>query len=348
MGAALLYGALPATATEAERTVEGAHLALLLPLRSAAFGRLADALRAGFVTAATLDRSTPPSIVVHADSDDPAEIAHNYRAAVEQGARLIVGPLTRNGVNFLLRELRPGVPVLALNAPDDDGPWPDGFYAFSLQAEQEARQVARMAFSEGRRAALVISDAAALSQRIHKAFVDEFVRHGGRASSELLYRGSAADLAALREASVAGSADTVFLALDAVQARVVRAYLTGRAQVFATSQVFDGQPGGLRDTELNGVRFVDMPWLLQPDHPAVAAYPRADSSARGGTDFERLYAFGIDAYRIAAELMRAGSPPRDPLDGVTGLVYLAGRRFLREPTAAEFAEGVPVPLASRR
>ena len=51
--------------------------------------------------------------------------------------------------------------------------------------------------------------------------------------------------------------------------------------------------------DLADVRFVDMPWLLQPDHPAVMVYPRPDCAR--ADDLERFYALGIDAFRVAQE-----------------------------------------------
>jgi outer membrane PBP1 activator LpoA protein len=114
--------------------------------------------------------------------------------------------------------------------------------------------------------------------------------------------------------------------------------------LYATSQVNAGG-GPLAANELNGVRFVDMPWLLQPDHPAVMVYPRAQ--LRDSVELERLYALGIDAYRIGLELLNGNGNPM--LDGVTGQVRLANdQQFERELTAAQFINGKPVVQEVRR
>ena len=48
----------------------------------------------------------------------------------------------------------------------------------------------------------------------------------------------------------------------------------------------------------NGIRFVDMPWILQSDHPAVMIYARGESIAPGSDyDLEKLQ----DAQRRIAE-----------------------------------------------
>jgi hypothetical protein len=89
--------------------------------------------------------------------------------------------------------------------------------------------------------------------------------------------------------------------------RLVRARVRS-SLIFGTSQLNIGNPtspgcGAAHD--LDGVRFVDMPWLLQPDHPAVMVYPQPAQPMP--TELARLYAFGIDAYRIAQAWMNGES-----------------------------------------
>jgi hypothetical protein len=205
-----------------------------------------------------------------------------------------------------------------------------------------------MAYEDGRRSALTLSDEQPLARRIHRAFTDEFTRLGGKIPAQFVYRTTTSDLMAVRDAANSGQFDAAFLAVDGVRARLVRGYLEGPGQVYATSQVLEGPPDRLRDSELNGIRFVGMPWLLQPDHPAVMLYARSPNSTPAATDFERLYAFGIDAYRIAADLLRGREIANTPLDGVTGRITLGrDRHFVRELVPAQFLDGRAVPLASR-
>ena len=76
----------------------------------------------------------------------------------------------------------------------------------------------------------------------------------------------------------------------------MRPYINSAIPVYATSQVFSGNTNTLTNYDLADVRFVDMPWMLQPDHPAVMIYPRVVPAVT--PDLERLYALGIDAYRL--------------------------------------------------
>lgn len=344
--ATLLYGTRIGSAADTPGP-QRPRIGLLLPLSSPAYNRAADSVRHGFLAAAQLDPGEKFDIAVYSTTDEPASIASGYDQAVAESARIVVGPLTRNGVSNIVLRSKPGIRLLVLNVPDQETELPEDVYSFSLQLETEARQIARMAHEDGRRSALVVSDTALIARRIHRAFIDEFIRLGGRITAEFTYRSTTADLLALRDAATSGQSDMAFLATDGTRARLVRGYLDGPLNVYATSQVLEGAPDRLRDVDLNGIRFVAMPWLLQADHPAVMAYSRSPNALPAATDFERLYAFGIDAYRIAADLARSGETSKAALDGVTGRISLGkDRQFVRELTAAQFIDGRAAVIAS--
>jgi outer membrane PBP1 activator LpoA protein len=341
---ALLYGgATPFATGAAPAAAREPHIALLLPLASASFARHADAVRQGFLAAARGAAKDIPPIRVYPVNEDTVNVLTIYEQAIEQGAQLVVGPLTRNGVAALAASSLVSVPTLALNTTDARASAPARLYLFGLGLEQEARQVARLARDDGRRNAFVLGDATPVSKRMRQAFVAEFAKGGGITVADLNFGADQDSLTKLRQTVDLGVADMLFIAVDAARARTARPYFGNSLALYATSQVnAGGDP--LAANELNGVRFVDMPWLLQPDHPAVMVYPRAQLD---GAEFERLYALGIDAYRLSLELLKGA---RDPvLDGVTGQIQLArDQQFIRELTVAQFINGKPVVQEPRR
>jgi hypothetical protein len=130
----------------------------------------------------------------------------------------------------------------------------------------------------------------------------------------------------------------------------LRAILGDAMPLYGTSQlnpiVAQDRKDGDRIEELNGAKLLDIPWQVQPDHPAVMTYPRpvADADQKRSADMERLYALGIDAFRIAREL--AGHHGSFQLDGVTGILkvrYDNGHpQFDRTELPAEYRDGVVV------
>ena len=311
------------------------HIALLLPLASPAFAKHAEAVRSGFLAAAKVDGGKALPVRTYAVGDDPQQAVETYIKALGAGARAVVGPLTRNGVTAVAESAAVLVPTLALNAPEGRGASEPEIYTLNLQAEAEARQVAQLAYQEGYRRALTVNGDTPLLKRIHQAFVEEFRSLGGTLVSEQVFSNNPDVLGRMKQATTSATPDMAFLALDVTRARIARAYL-GAIAIYATSQVYPGNAGPLAGFDLAGVRFLDMPWLLQPDHAAVMAYPRPDY--REVIELERFYALGIDAFRVVQALLAGRADAA--LDGVTGRLTLGrDRNFTRGLTAAQFSDG---------
>ena len=316
---------------------QGPHIAVLLPLQSPTLGRLADAVRRGVLEAHRVHSGSGLPVVIIASGEDPYEITQAYERAVQQGARFVIGPLTRSAVSVVASSNLATVPTLALNAPESDAPLPYNLYLFGMQVESEARQLARLAAQQGRRRALVVSSDSALSKRLAEAFKAEWVQRGNQIEEEFQYTTDLASLSKLRDALTVGKADMVFLALDGKRAKLIRSYLGLSMPIYATSLVHTSD-APLANYELSGVYFVDMPWLLTPDHPAVLSYERPDP-AQANIEYQRFYAVGIDAYRIAQSLLRPDAEFQ-PLDGVTGLITMDHERHLsRDAVPAQFVQG---------
>ena len=309
------------------------HIALLLPLKSTVFGSAAEAVRQGFQAAAELEIQLPGGLPVRVYScfDEGKDIAALYRQAIASGARAVVGPLTRSGAGVLAAERDIPVPTLALNVVE--GTPASQLYFFGMAAEAEARQAAQLARQQGLHLAIVIAAREQLAKRLQFAFEEEWQRSGGVILHEIEFDNNPAVLVNI--ADLPGTA--VFLAADAEKARLIRPYLSNKLPIYATSQIFIGNRDTLTNYDLNGIRFVDMPWLLQADHPAVMIYPRPVPPL--SADHERLYALGIDAFRLVQLLLAGKIDDALPLDGVSGHIELNGHIFQRLAVPAVFAQG---------
>ena len=346
-------------------------LSLLLPLDARAFQEPASAIQKGCEAALSLSSSGTRLDIARTNAD-PGGITAAWTAAAERGAALIIGPLTRDAVSALAAQLarsplnrvsfpgsatsstiaRPPV-TIALNAPEEAGALPLRFYTFGLLMEQEARAVARMAWADNARNAYVVQAAHALARRTSQAFAAEWQALGGRIiDSEDIApvdaAGEAASLAGRLKSRLArGEVDMVFLSADGADARRVRPYLGSTVAVYATSMVNDARQYPGANVDLLGIRFVDMPWMMQADHPAVMVYPRPEYAT---PDLQRFHALGIDACRMAEALLQGRT--RIELDGVTGRLQLdipadgSGVAIQREPLMGIYADPVARPPAS--
>jgi outer membrane PBP1 activator LpoA protein len=318
------------------------HVALILPLSSPILGRVADALRQGFLAAGEVAGANALPVRVYAAVDDGPAAVELCLKAQEEGAVLVVAGLTRDGATGLARSDCPRQPTLVLNQTQDT-PMPAKMYSISLGAEQEARQAALMAINDGWRAAIVIASPSALSRRVAEAFEREWARAAGEAR-RVVFAGRLEEAPAVKEMIASLRGDMVFLALDQATTLAVRPYISGTLPIYTTSLGVDPRADNTVNVDLEGVRYVDMPWFVQPDHPAVMVYPAPGSPM--SVEQERLYALGIDAYRLSSLLLQA-RPGALALDGVTGRIGVdAERHFTRTLVPAAFDAGRAVALQS--
>ncbi len=350
-----LLAALAALSAAAQQTANPLQLretlpaiVLMLPAENTPFARAAEAVRAGFF-AAHAAAGAPMAVEVQEIDNSPANIAAAAHIAVDRGARLIVGPLTRDAVDALARAGGAPVPVLALNAPSMQGPLPASMLALSLRVEDESRSVVRSLLREPVTGAAtapplplaIVSGSGALERRAAAAFAAAVREHGRRAETLELSLNQER-LAALSQRLAAQPWRAILLALNAGEAAALRPWLPVQTTVVATSRVhlIDPAAVGLAQ-ELEGLAFVDMPWLVEPDHAAVMVYPR--TAMPYSAELERLYALGIDAYRVAAEWLKGST--RFEIDGVTGWLRVdpaLGGQVERSPVMAVFVNGKAV------
>jgi hypothetical protein len=323
----------------------------VLPGKGTVFARAAEAVRAGFLAAHAAAGSSL-AIETQETRDRPNAAVDAIADAARRGARLVVGPLTRDDVDAVVRSGGAGVAVLALSFPSTSVPLPPSILAMGVRVEDEARSIVRNLVrrplaegaDRGSRPFAIVSGAGVLERRIGAAFAAAVREHGHRAETIELapnkdpkdYR---AQMTAVGKRLAQHAWQAILLALNAGDAATLKPWLPKDASVIATSRVHlvDASTVGLVQ-DLEGIAFVDMPWLLEPDHPAVMVYPRPATPY--GAELARLYALGIDAYRVAEELLRGGQ--RFEIDGVSGWLRvdpaLAGR-VERSPALAVFRNG---------
>ncbi|QOY94517.1 penicillin-binding protein activator [Massilia sp. UMI-21] len=322
----------------------GTRIALLLPLQSDALAQPAEAVRAGFMAGYERERQGV-TVNVIPTGDSAQATLDAYARAAEQND-IVVGPLARPAVAALATSGAVTKPTVALNHPQTGDPLPRQMLVVGLSLEEEARQVADWAAAEqpaGR--ALVLTGKTAWQQRLSGAFTARWSQLGlNNAVVELPSSDGYVDgnaLAALRARLQVDPPQLVFAALDAVQLRQVRSAIGTSLPTYGTASINPGRDPAMVAPELSGVRILDLPWTVQPDNPLVASYPRWGGDT-GGFDMKRLYALGIDAYRIARELALRPNGSFE-LDGVTGRLSIdmstGAPVFRRVETGAVYRDG---------
>jgi outer membrane PBP1 activator LpoA protein len=300
---------------------------------------------------------------IYSSGEKPQDVLQAYADAAYE-CDIVVGPLSRDDVAAVAQSDRISKPTIALAQPDWSGDGeivlPQKMLMMGLSLEDEARQIANWADSGKKTSqAWIVSTDASWQRRTAAAFADEWKKRGRTQQTIELpdVEGylAASSLVQLKERIQAEKPVLVFLALDAQQAFEVRKVVGNEVPMYGTSQI-NGIPLADRQSaeptskvdEMNGVRLVDIPWQLQADDLAVMSYPPLplNQNQTRRADLERLYALGIDAYRVAREI--AMHEPKFALDGVTGALTVSFGNgmpsFKRVEQQAIYKQGNLVPL----
>ncbi|MEE4145015.1 MAG: penicillin-binding protein activator [Halieaceae bacterium] len=349
-------------------------VALILPLsgRLAAAGRaVRDGYLAGYYAAR--ESGSPPMDVMVLDQDAYGSASAAYDAALAQGASIVVGPLSKEAVAELSSRPDRTVPVLALNRLDAEeitAPGSSALVQFALAPEDEARDVARLAFGQGARTALILRPAGDWGSKVAEALIERWQELGGHIANSVTYNDREDYSDSVKEAlgipaseqraqeirDILGAklefnarrrqdVDVIFLlSSNGAEARSLKPLLAfhyaASVPVYAISSIYSGVPDP-RDRDLDGVRFVEMPWLLG----GSAGLKTAIAAGNTGSDsYTRLNALGADAYLLQSQFLRLQAGADALFRGSTGLLSMDPQlRIERDLVLVKFDDGAVEP-----
>jgi hypothetical protein len=344
------------------------RIALMLPLEGK-LRNVAEAIQNGFLHAYYAEGSDRPILDVINVSDKPEVFLAQYRKTLQTGADFIVGPLHKDLVNVLLLKDGLEVPTLTLNYADDSTRSINNLYQFGLLPEDEAAQIADYALISDQFHALTLTPDTSLGQRLQDAFTQRFEELGGQVvqssrypSSDNDYSSAIKSMLNIRDSDsrhaildrVLGEktefiprrrqdVDMVFIGGNPRQARLIKPQLkfhhASDLPVYATSSISSSTIDTDADRDLEGILYVDMPWILKSDqnedYQSVASlWPKLSQR------YAKFFAMGIDAYRMIPSLRRLMVNRDETLSLNTGSVSVDEYgRVKRELMLATYRKG---------
>ena len=350
------YGEHPAAASYAIKLLEESkrvyiqptRIALMLPF-SGRLEKVSEAIQNGFLYAYYQDPGQLADLEIINASSDPAEFNLQYEQAIQNGADFVVGPLDKNLIDLLQQRESLEIPTLTLNYGNEQDKGRLNLYQFGLLPEDEAVQIADFALAQGRHHALVLVPDTEWGLRLQRAFSKRFEFLGGHVVGSNVYPAKKNDYsAAIKnllnlttsehrksilqqvikeqvkfESRRRQDVDMIFIAANSRQARLIKPQLKfHHAQdlpVYSTSHISSSNSKPEDDRDLNEILFVDIPWMLDnsknDDYRQVSRYWPYESQR-----FSRLFALGIDAYRMIPSLRRLMINPEEQLQHHTGLL----------------------------
>jgi uncharacterized protein len=343
------------------------QIALMLPLtgKLASYGK---AIRDGFVAAMYQTRQKGGQIprLKFYDTEKSEDFVALYNQATADGAQMVVGPLEKHRVRQLF-DLTLPVPTLALNRIDDYGKPAQQLFQFGLAPQDEARQIASIAYLENHRKALVVAPKGEWGEKVTNSFSAQWQQLGGETIAASIYSGQKdysssikksllldkSESRAKRIQRLAGEhieftprrrddIDMVFLLARPAQARSIKPlfayHYAGGLPIYGTSHLYSGVASASKDRDINGVRFTDMPWVLDPPSDL---HQQIDRELPQGKQYQRMFALGVDSYQLHPRLRQLDEISSSRVYGQTGTLKLNERNEIeREMLYSQIKRGV--------
>lgn len=367
-GALKLPTELEMIATLPEQRPE--RIALTLPLSGSLSGP-GRAVREGFLAAFYEDlgnrQQQELELTIH--DTNQGGFSQVYANLLEADPDLVIGPLSKDALAELENQTRMPVPVLALNYAPFDGPVPEQLSQFGLASEDEVRQIARRLHGQEHDNALVFAPAGNWGSRMIDAFESAYEEEGAsmiravrydeeenlnrvvadgfsidksrqRANQLMRDTGSTMQYEPRRRQDI----DAIILLAAPEQARqfnpLFAFYYGGDLPVYGTSLLYHGTPDPSRDSDLDGITFTDVPWVLKSDQSLRPQLKKLFPSL--GERYDRLFALGVDSYYLASRLPVLKQVEGYRMQGRSGLLHMdANGAIRRHQMWARFRKGRP-------
>lgn len=356
------------------------QVALILPVtgRLAAYGK---AIRDGFFAAyyETLNEGGNVPQINQYDSNS-TDINTLYQQVLDSGNKLVIGPLEKENLSALVAShpSTMNVPTLALNRIDGDR-FPKGLYQFGLNPEDEAEQIADIAISKGYSRALILTPEGTWGQKVAAAFAQRWQSLNGRIVASQTFDASKNNYSQRIKSTLQidksqqrlqrlqqiigihpnyepyrrSDVDFIFLLARPNEGRAIKPLLAyhyaGDIPVYATSHIYRGSNSPSKDRDINGVRFIDIPWIFDEKS---AIRQEINTGIPSSPAYQRMYALGVDSFRLHLRLKQLRNGASARVFGETGTLTLnALGQIERELALAEIQDGIavvnPMEIASK-
>lgn len=331
--------------------IKNSHqIALLLPLSGPLSGP-GEAIKAGFMQAYH-EKNSQVDVRVY-DTNQGGALPQ-YHRAIDEGAGIVVGPLTKSDVQVVGSSFST-TPTLLLN--DYTGSLSRYKMAVGFSPKDEALQlVYLMAQKKHRRILMIIPDST-WGQEIGNVFQNESKKQGmlvvetiqygrGQNISHLIqlglsyseYKTQGKNGRSETHGSRRQDIDAIFMVAYPSVARqimpLLKYYYAGDIPTYSTSAAYDSFYNPSQNKDLDGLYFVDIPWVFnhQLGH---RPWPEAWNT------YSRLFALGYDSFTLTQQWSILQSMPQSGLSKKTGVMYVMPNGHIRrELILGQIKQGV--------
>ena len=319
-------------------------VALLLPLSGSSriFG---DTIRQGYVDAVKFYPQEPQQNVIVLDTTSlPMESL--IEQAQAQNVELIIGPLLKEEV-IKIKQLAPSIAVLALNKVDDGIVPSNKMCFFALSPEDEAKDAADHIFAQNKQKPLLIVPQTDLGRRVARSFAKQWSQIANGSQAYVQYVGSIGTLRGNinnnsgisltgrpitfedgSETTLSSSAgfDAIYVYASYDELTLIKPMLdlgAGKTvgnepssiTLYSSSKSHVASASNDFKYDMNNTQYGDIPLIINSSDRTFSLIP---GNIQKDYSLTRLYAMGVDAWRLANRFNQLDSYQPNFLDGLTG------------------------------
>ena len=347
------------------------RIALAMPLHGK-LGKAGQAVVDGFMAArfeSKVDSATIPYIKVY-DTTELSSLDALYLQASADSMEMVIGPLDKDRVIELSQKNELTIPTLALNYIPIGSNYSStaNLIQFGLAVEDEASQLATRSLEAGHKRIIILHQDQPWAIRAALYFSSSWIELGGEIAGQVSFSGAgdhsetiiqallinqSHEREKLLKAHLAGSGNRIKFEprrRQDVDAIVLFALPTDGRQiiptlafhyaadlpVYASHHIYQGPTNTTRDRDLEKVIFTELPWLIeQPSIQQQISQQWPDRER-----YTRLFAIGVDAYRLFPRLEQLQNFTGSSVDGVTGVLQMNSQgRIVTQSSWGQFRAG---------
>jgi len=347
------------------------RIALAMPLHGK-LGKAGQAVVDGFMAArfeSKVDSAVIPYIKVY-DTTELSSLDALYLQASADSMEMVIGPLDKDRVIKLSQKNALPIPTLALNYIPIGSNYSStaNLIQFGLAVEDEASQLAKRSLEAGHKRILILHQDQPWAIRAARHFSSSWVALGGEIAGQVSFSGAGDHSDTITQAllinqshervkmlktHLAGSGNRIKFEprrRQDVDAIVLFSLPTDGRQiiptlafhyaadlpVYASHHIYQGPTDTTRDRDLEKVIFTELPWLIeQPSIQQQISQKWPDRER-----YTRLFAIGVDAYRLFPRLEELQNFTDSRVDGVTGVLQMNSQgRIVTQSSWGQFRAG---------
>jgi len=347
------------------------RIALAMPLHGK-LGKAGQAVVDGFMAArfeSKVDSAVIPYIKVY-DTTELSSLDALYLQASADSMEMVIGPLDKDRVIELSQKNALTIPTLALNYIPIGSNYSStaNLIQFGLAVEDEASQLARRSLEAGHKRIIILHQDQPWAIRAAQYFSSSWIELGGEIAGQVSFSGDGDHSKTITQAllinqshervkilktHLAGSGNRIKFEprrRQDVDAIILFALPTDGRQiiptlafhyaadlpVYASHHIYQGPTNTTRDRDLEKVIFTELPWLIeQPSIQQQISQQWPDRER-----YTRLFAIGVDAYRLFPRLEQLQNLTGSSVDGVTGVLQMNSQgRIVTHSSWGQFRAG---------